>query len=105
MNIKPYIIFLLIFLSLAYFPVRVAAQTMPQNISTVKVDELSDGQVRQLMQHAASSNITDTQLVQLAQSKGMTVTEAEKLQARIGDIRKKEGGSSGLSNNFNYSDT
>ncbi|MDB5137165.1 MAG: colonic acid export protein Wza [Mucilaginibacter sp.] len=105
MNIKPYIILLIILNFICFSLVHVSAQSIPQDISNVKVDELSDAQVKQLMQQAAASNISDKQLVQMAQTKGMSSAEAQKLQIRISDIRKKEGSASALSNNLNYSDT
>ncbi|MFD0750819.1 SLBB domain-containing protein [Mucilaginibacter calamicampi] len=60
-------------------------------MSTVNVDELSDAQIRQLMQNAQSSGLSDAQLIQTAQTRGMSSAQIQRLQARVADIRSKEG--------------
>jgi len=59
------------------------AQKLPQNLSTVNVDNLTDDEIRGYMQEAKSSGLTDSQLIQAAQSKGMPEGQIKKLQARI----------------------
>jgi protein involved in polysaccharide export with SLBB domain len=73
------------------------AQTLPQNLSNFNVDSYSDDQIRQLLQSAQSQGITDGQLIQLAESRNLPQAQAQRLQARINDIRKKDG------NTANYS--
>ncbi|MGY3213751.1 SLBB domain-containing protein [Mucilaginibacter sp. HD30] len=77
---------------------------MPQNLSTVNVDDLSDAEVKQLMQNAQSSGLSDAQLMQAAQARGMSAAQMQRLQTRVADIRRKEG-SSGYNTNGNSSDT
>jgi protein involved in polysaccharide export with SLBB domain len=76
-----------------------SAQSLLQNPATVNVDNLSDAQIRQMMQQAQSSGLSDDQLLQYAQSKGMSDTQIQRLQARIADIRRKG------KNTQTYSDT
>jgi protein involved in polysaccharide export with SLBB domain len=79
-----------------------SAQT---NYAEVKVDELTDVQIRQLMQRAASAGYNDAQLEQMAAAQGMKAEEVAKLRTRVERIRKQEGNSgSNSSNNQNNSD-
>lgn len=84
----------------------VFSQTIPQNLSSINVDDLSDAQILQMMQQAQKMGLSDSQLIQLAQSKGMSDTQIQKLQARVSDLRKKNGlNSNGNNNGSNSSDT
>ena len=58
---------------LAYSPV--SAQTIPQNISSINVDDLSDQQIMQLLQQAQKAGLTDDQIVQQAQQRGLPATQ------------------------------
>ena len=69
----------------------VAAQTLPQNLSNFNVDNYSDDQIRELLQNAQSQGLTDGQLIQMAESRNLPAAQAQRLQARINDIRKKDG--------------
>src|ERR1700743_1278046 len=87
-NLKIYLSILVVFLCfLAYTPVL--AQNIPQNISNINVDDLSDQQIMQLLQQAQKAGLTDDQIIQQAQQKGMTDSQTQKLQSRINDIRSK----------------
>jgi protein involved in polysaccharide export with SLBB domain len=66
-----------------------SAQASLQNFSSVNVDELSDDKIRELIQYARNSGLSDTELLQQAQSRGMSNNQIQKLQARIKDIRSK----------------
>ncbi|WP_285009899.1 SLBB domain-containing protein [Pedobacter faecalis] len=61
--------------------------------STVRVDELSDAQIRQMIQRAESVGYNDAQLEQMAQAQGMKAEEIQKLRVRVARIR---AGSSSL---------
>jgi protein involved in polysaccharide export with SLBB domain len=82
---------------LAYSPA--SAQGLSQNLSSINVDDLSDQQIMQLMQKAQQMGLSDSQLIQLAQAKGVSDEQIKKLQARINDIRKKNGISGNNGNN------
>jgi protein involved in polysaccharide export with SLBB domain len=88
MNFKKIITALLFFFCFVFVP-HAFAQT---NYSNVKVDELTDTQVRQLMQRAESVGYNDLQLEQMAASQGMKAEEVAKLRARVEKIRKGSGG-------------
>ncbi|TSJ40294.1 capsule biosynthesis protein [Mucilaginibacter corticis] len=89
-NIKKYLSVLLVFISiLAYKPV--SAQSIPQNMSNVNVDDLSDDQIRQLLQNAQSQGVSDAQLLQLAQNRNLPTAQIQRLQARITEVRRKDG--------------
>ena len=59
------------------------------NYSNVKVDELSDAQIRQLIQRAESIGYNDAQLEQMAAAQGMKTEEIQKLKLRVEKIRKQ----------------
>ncbi|WP_235985868.1 SLBB domain-containing protein [Mucilaginibacter segetis] len=65
-----------------------AAQTTPQNLSTVNVNELSDAQLMKLMQQAQSSGLSDEQLAQQLQARGLSAEQLQQLQQRISSLRK-----------------
>lgn len=84
MNVKKIIATLVFFFCIAFGQV-LFAQT---NYSDVKVDELSEMQVRQLMQRAESVGYNDEQLAQMAAAQGMKPEETAKLRLRVEKIRK-----------------
>lgn len=86
--------------SLTFTPTY-AQTSIPQNLSNINIDEYSDAQIREMMQGAQSQGLTDAQLLQLAQSRNLPAAQAQRLQARIADIRKKDGTNSSYGNNPN----
>ena len=67
--------------------IPVLAQVNPQNLSNIRVDELSDDQVRAFMRQVESSGMGEAQLEQIAQSRGMSPAEAAKLRARVDKLK------------------
>lgn len=64
------------------------AQTItPANIGKVKIDDLTDAQLLDLMQQAQASGMSDAQLRSMAITKGMSGVDADKLQTRINTLR------------------
>ncbi|QDH78388.1 capsule biosynthesis protein [Echinicola soli] len=63
-------------------PQEIAAQSMT-DVSTIKVDELSDDQVRTLLQKAKDAGLSNAELLEMARSRGMADAEVEKLSERI----------------------
>nr|WP_317129938.1 SLBB domain-containing protein [Algoriphagus algorifonticola] len=57
------------------------------DIQNLKVDNLSDAQLEQLIKRAEANGLTTNQLVALAREKGMPASEANKLGQRINDLR------------------
>ncbi|WP_316832383.1 SLBB domain-containing protein [Pedobacter aquatilis] len=86
-----------IFLLLSFFFLTLftASTALAQsNYANQKVDELSDAQIKQLMQRAESLGYSDAQLEQIAAAQGMKQEEVTKLRARVEKIRKQGASSS-----------
>ncbi|WP_091373792.1 SLBB domain-containing protein [Mucilaginibacter mallensis] len=58
-----------------------------QNISSVNVNNLSDAQVQQMVQQAHAAGLSDNQIVQQAEDKGMSADQGQLLQKRIEALR------------------
>jgi len=82
----------ILFLSVFFFSNSLFAQV---NYTNVKVDQMTDGQIRQLMQSGASIGYDDSQLTQMAAAQGMSADEVQKLKARIDKIRSQDAMKSG----------
>jgi len=91
MNKQNFLIFLLLLFCCFGIRKNASAQTL-QNISSINVDDLSDQKLRELLQKAQSSSLSDAELVQQAQNRGMSNSQIQKLQTRIQEIRTKDGG-------------
>ena len=59
------------------------------NYANVKVDELSDAQIKQMIQKAESVGYNDAQLEQMAAAQGMKADEIAKLRLRVEKVRKQ----------------
>ncbi|WP_288372757.1 SLBB domain-containing protein [uncultured Algoriphagus sp.] len=76
--------------SLALLAVLISFSIQAQSLSdiqSVKVDNLSDAQIENLIKRAESNGLTTNQLVALARERGMPATEAAKLQQRIQQLQ------------------
>jgi protein involved in polysaccharide export with SLBB domain len=60
------------------------------NYTNVKVDQMTENQIRQLMKTGNSIGYDDEQLTQMVAAQGMGSDEIQKLKVRIANIRKKE---------------
>jgi protein involved in polysaccharide export with SLBB domain len=58
------------------------------NLSTLKVDNLSDAQIEQLIKRAEASGLTPSQLEGMAREQGLSPIEANKLRQRIMGLQK-----------------
>lgn len=87
-NFKIYLFLLAIFLCISVIK-PVSAQSIPQNLSSINVDDLTDQQITQLILQAQKAGLTDDQLLQQAQSRGMSGIQVQKLQSRIKELRSK----------------
>jgi len=95
---KP-LLFAILFLSFCAIYHPASAQSIPQNLSQVNVSDLTDAQIRQLMQQAQASGLSDTQVAQQAQSRGLAADQVVLLQQRIAALRAT------TSNTSNNTDT
>jgi len=91
-NFKLYLFLLSVFLCVLV-AAPTSAQTIPQNLSSINIDDLSDQQITTLLQQAQKAGLTDDQLLQQAQNRGMSGIQIQKLQTRIKNIRNKNGNS------------
>lgn len=74
---------LLFLLGIALLPsTTVSAQSMA-DISSIKVDDLTDAQIRELIRRANDAGLTEFELIQMARLRGVPETELEKLRERI----------------------
>ncbi len=69
------------------------------NYANQKVDELSDAQIKTLMQRAESLGYSDAQLEQMASAQGMKQDEVLKLRKRVETIRKQGSSSTAVKQN------
>lgn len=76
------------FVLLLFITQTTFAQT---DYSNIKVDDLSDAQIRTMIKRAESIGYSDAQLEQMAQAQGMKSTEIEKLRLRVENIRSQSG--------------
>jgi protein involved in polysaccharide export with SLBB domain len=85
---KLFTLCVLLFVIAATTPVL--AQVNPQNLSNVRVDELSDDQIRAFTKQAESNGMGDGQLEQIAQARGMRPEEIKKLRERVEKLKKED---------------
>ena len=86
-------VLLLFFLIIGYSPWVVAQQMnlSQQDLSEIRVDQLSDAQIRQYLERAEAQNISDQQIESQAIVRGMPSAEVSKLMTRIRRIRQSSG--------------
>ncbi len=65
------------------------------NLSTLKVDDLSDAQIEQLLKRAESSGLSSSQLETMAREQGLSPIEAAKLRDRISQLGRNAAAGSG----------
>ncbi len=68
----------------------VLGQVNPQNLNNIRVDELSDDQIRAFMRQAESTGMGDAQLEQIAQARGMRPEEIQKLRKRVEKLKQQD---------------
>ncbi|MDX5338868.1 MAG: SLBB domain-containing protein [Cyclobacteriaceae bacterium] len=64
-----------------YSPGAISQQST--DITTIKVDELSDTQIEELVNRATEAGLSTSEFLQMAQMRGMPLVEVEKLRTRI----------------------
>ncbi len=68
----------------------VIAQVKPQDLSNIRVDELSDDQVRSFTRQLEATGLGDAQLEQVAQARGMKRDEIVKLRERANKLKEQD---------------
>jgi protein involved in polysaccharide export with SLBB domain len=71
------------------------AQVPTPDFSKVRVDELTDAQVRKFMSEVESSGLGENQLEQVATAKGMSPAEITKLKQRVEKIKQDDKANKG----------
>jgi len=89
-------ILLLLIVCLTTF--NVYAQT---NYANVRVDSLTDAQIRQMIQQAASIGYNDEQMEHMAEIQGMPPEDVRKLKARVDKIKRQDNNLGAASTNGN----
>lgn len=89
--------FLTFFFSLLILSGPLSQGQSLQDLATLQVDQLTDTQIRQLVDRAQASGIGQQQLYTLAQRRGMPSTEIAKLRQRINQLGMgpSQGGAGG----------
>lgn len=87
MKIKPIVALLFVFFVSLTFT-GYAQNINEKNFSNIKVDDLTDNQIRQFMQQVQASGLSDAQLEQVAAAKGMSSVEIAKLRERVEKLGK-----------------
>ena len=91
---------LLLLTTIAYAPAAVAQQMnlAQQDLSKIRVDQLSDAQIGQYLERAEAQGITDQQIESQAIIRGMPRSEVSKLMSRIRRVRQTGGQTRGSFN-------
>jgi protein involved in polysaccharide export with SLBB domain len=76
-------LFILLFLAVS---IPSFAQSL-QDIQNVKVDQLSNSQIEQLLKRAEATGLNEQQLIALARERGMPASEISKLQSRLRAVK------------------
>jgi protein involved in polysaccharide export with SLBB domain len=79
----------------------VSAQSLPQNLSSINVNDLSDAQIQQVVQQGHTAGLSDSQIIQQAEDKGLPTDQAQLLQKRITALRTSGTNTPGNSDTTN----
>lgn len=72
-----------IVLSLIFFNINVTHAQSMADLSAIKVDDLSDAQIQELIRRASEAGLSESELIQMARLRGVSEAELEKLKNRI----------------------
>ncbi|RRN77227.1 capsule biosynthesis protein, partial [Pseudoxanthomonas sp. SGD-10] len=89
MNIKRVVLLLSVFAITSIVTPLKAQNVTGQNFSNIRVDELSDDQIRQIIKQVESSGLPESQLEQMAMARGMQPSEIRKLRTRVEAVKAK----------------
>ena len=99
MNIKKIVLLLCLIAGVFYTESGYAQTINPQNLSNIRVDDLSDDQIRAFLRQVESTGLSESQLEQVAQARGMKPEEIRKLRERVDKIKKQGQDKSSDKNN------
>jgi len=94
----------LFFLCVLFILTGITSAYAQTNYADIRVDDLTDTQIRQLIQRAEAIGFNDLQLEQMAAAQGMKPAEIVKLRARVQKIRSQDQGNTTTPNDFKETD-
>jgi hypothetical protein len=74
-----------------FFLINLSYSQTLSNFQTLKVDNLSDAQIEQLIKNAENQGLNSDQLISLAAERGMSGSETSKLRERINSMKRASG--------------
>lgn len=80
-------IFCALFLGLLISFSNLIAQTMPADISKIKVEQLSDAQILEISKKFESSGLSEADAIKLLVAKGMDPAEVDKYKERLEEVK------------------
>lgn len=86
-----YLIFFFLFLSFSFPGLTQQKSSIPSDLSKIQVDQLTDDQIKSLIQKAEQSGLTLDQMQSLAMSRGMSMSEINKLKQRVEKLQQGGG--------------
>lgn len=89
MNFNKILLLLCLFAGIFYTGLSQAQTISSQNLSNIRVDDLSDDQIRAFLRQVESTGLSDAQLEQVAEARGMRPEEIRKLRNRVEKIKKE----------------
>ena len=96
LNFKLLLRFIIVFISLAAVNTVSLSQMQQGDLNSIdftkiKVDEISDEQIRVMMEKAAENGVTQQQIEMVALSRGMSQVEVQKLRLRMNTVQMLGG--------------
>lgn len=89
MRLRTFIAYSIVIISSFIYQPLLAQTGGSQDLSTVRVDELTDAQVRKFMQQFQATGMGDDQIEQMAAARGMQPEEVQKLRIRIERLKRQ----------------
>ena len=102
LNLLKSVTLLILFLLLGAIQ-PIAAQST-QNFSNINVDQLSDAQIKEFIKQVEAQGLSESQLEQVAQARGMSASEVQKLRARVNKIKQSGSASTNTGTDNKSSD-
>lgn len=93
---------ILIFFGIFNLLAEISISQSLSDIAELKVDLLSDIQLKEIIQQAKDQSLNESQIVKMARERGMSIGEVQKLQQRLASL-KQAGLKSGLTQKSNLS--
>lgn len=89
-----FFIFLFSFFIVSNVNAQIPAGIDPNNLSNVRIDELSDDQLKAILRQGDASGVSLEQGIALARQRGLAESEIEKLKSRLANLNANKSNSS-----------